>query len=92
MPQRVISISETIVNLINNLNTSSAWQLTASKSTVKIINELESSASKLNLKILKVVTEGSEKIHIETIVKSEEFKTIWELSQKAIKKMRSEII
>jgi hypothetical protein len=92
MPQRVISISEAAINLTNNLNSASAWQLTASKSIVKIINELESSASKLNLRILKSVTDEGEKVHIETIVRSDEFRIIWELSQKAITKMRSEIL
>jgi len=91
MPQRVISISEAVFDLIYDLNSASTWQLIASKSTIKLVNELENAAANLNSRILKLVTGGSDKVHIETIVKSEEFRIVWVLALKAIKKMRSEI-
>lgn len=91
MPQRVVSLSQAAIKLTSSLNGASAWQLAASKSVIKIINELESSASKFNVIILNSVFDEVDKVHILKIVSGEEFRIVWELSQKAIAKMRSEI-
>lgn len=90
--ERPISLSKVVINLVNGLKSSSAWQLTASKSTIKLINCLESSTSKLRLKIFESVTTQSEKVQIETIFKSEEFRNTWNLSENIIKKMREELL
>lgn len=91
-PQRVVSISKGVTNLINKLNNAPAWQLTASKSIIKATKELESASLNLNEMILKSVSTNAEKVLTGTIVKSEEFKKVWELSENVIKKMRSEIL
>lgn len=92
MPHRVVSLSKAVNNFINKLNCASAWQLIASKPTIKLINELESSVSKLNINILHLVSDEVQKVHVEKVVKSDEFRITWELCQSAINKMRSEIL
>jgi hypothetical protein len=92
MPQRVVSLSKVVITFINKINNTSTWQLIASKSIIKATNDLESASLNLSSMILKSVSTDVEKVHIETIVKSEEFKKVWELSENVIKKMRSEIL
>ena len=92
MPQRVVSLSKVVINFINKINNTSTWQLTASKSIIKATKDLESASLNLSSMILKSVSTDVEKVNIETIVKSEEFKKVWELSENVIKKMRSEIL
>ena len=94
IPQRIVSLSIVVTSLINELNSSPAWKLTASRSTVKMIDDLRTAALTLNYKILEMTCDGEkiELIELITILNSEEFKNVFEISENAIKKMRSEIV
>lgn len=92
MPQRVISLSTVVTNLIKKLNASSAWQLIASKSILKIISDLESSCLKLNTMILASISSQIKEADVQKVIKSEEFEKTWKLCEEAINKMRSEIL
>lgn len=94
IPQRIVSLSIVVTSLINELNSSPAWKLTASRSVVKMIDDLRTAAMTLNYKILEMACEDEkiELIELFTILNTEEFKNVFEISENAIKKMRSEII
>jgi hypothetical protein len=89
--QKVISLSKVINEFVNNINSTPTWQLIASKAVIEIMGDLESACGKLNSMLLNLANSDAKYLDMRLIVGSQEFKKVWDMSQAAIKRMRSEV-